>query len=677
MKKKTTPESQTSKYSSTKTNQTTKPSNSPAHKWIYIALALYCIILYINTIPNDFSLDDELVTWNNPLVSQGIKAIPRIFTSPYVEVSGNAGTLLFGYRPMAKATFAIEHSLTGGNPHVSHFINLLLYIATALLLYRILARMFQNLHYAFPLVATLIFVAHPTHTEVVASLKNREELMALLGALGGLWYFLKYAETNQARHIGYALLSFFLGYLSKSSVMPFLALYPLTLWMFTSMEKRKIILLAVLSLGVLLIAQLGPAIFLPDTIRPNAMIENPLFFEKNILRRAATGFTGLLHYLKLMIWPHPLLFYYGYDTFPVTGWGNLRAILSLLLHATLFVLALLNFKKRPLLAYGILFYLIGIAMYSNVLVPVVGIVGDRFTYLASIGFAITAAWLIFSLIRIKPEALKPHSRFPGKIILPLLILLVPYTLQSFSRNQDWKNLETLYKADIDYLPRSVKANTQYAGNLLYNTYQAMQAANRPPKKEIIDEMIRHYELSLKILPTYYDALTGLGTVYSTLLGEHRKAIPYFEAALKSDSLNVAGYINLAFVWRQLGDNKMAKYFYSKVLQRDSTKVKAYFKLAEIYFEEGNKEEAIRLNLLATRFDPYTDVPYLNIGNYHLLSKDTLTAVEWYEKAAEKQPNHELSMKLYMHYTRKGDAAKAAYYKKMAEETRNVVTVPAR
>lgn len=677
MKKKTTPASQTTGNNPTKPNPAPKSTNSSIHRWIYIALALYCIVLYANTIPNDFSLDDELVTWNNPLVSQGIKAIPKIFASPYVEVSGNAGTLLFGYRPMAKATFALEHSLTGGNPHVSHFINLLLYIATALLLYRILARLFKNLHYAFPLAATLIFLAHPTHTEVVASLKNREELLALLGALGGLWYFLQYADTNQSRYIWYALLSFFLGYLSKSSVMPFLALYPLTMWMFTSMEKRKIILLSALSLGVLLIAQLGPAIFLPDTIRPNALIENPLFFEKNILRRAATGFTGLLHYLKLMFWPHPLLFYYGYDTFPVTGWANLRAILSLLLHLILFVLAVLNFKKRPVLAYGILFYLIGIAMYSNVLVPVVGIVGDRFTYVASIGFAIAAAWILFSLVRLKPEELKPHSRFPGKVFLLLFVLLVPYTFQTIGRNRDWKNLETLYKADIDYLPRSVKANTQYAGNLLYNTYQAMQAAERPPKKEIIDEMIRHYELSLQILPTYYDALTGLGTVYSTLLGQHRKAIPYFEAAVKSDSANVAGYINLAFVWRQLRDNEKAKYYYSKVLQKDSTKVKAYFKLAEIYFEEGNKDEAIRLNLLATRFDPYTDVPYLNIGNYHLLSKDTLTAVEWYEKAAEKQPNHELSMKLYMHYTQKGDAAKAAYYKKMAEETKNVVTVPAR
>ncbi len=677
MKKNTHPRPNAPKNTPGKSTSIPVQRTMAQRKWIYLLLALYCIILYANTIPNDFSLDDELVTWNNPLVSQGIKAIPKIFTSPYVEVSGNAGTLLFGYRPMAKATYAIEHSLAGGNPHVSHFINLLLYIATALLLYKILERIFKNLHYAFPLIATLIFLAHPIHTEVVASLKNREELLALLGALGGLWYFLEYAEKNRARLLLYALLSFFLGYLSKSSVMPFLAIYPLTLWMFTRVERRKIIYISALSLVVLLIAQLGPAIFLPDTIRPNALIENPLFFEKNLFRRAATGFTGLLHYLKLMFWPHPLLFYYGYDTFSVTGWANAKAMLSLLLHLFIFAVAVFNFKKRPILAFGILFYLIGIAMYSNVLVPVVGIVGDRFTYVASIGFAIALTWLIFFITRTQPEELRPNTKIPGKVFTLVLILLIPYTLQTIARNKDWKNLETLYKADIAYLPRSVKANTQYAGNLLFNTYQAMQATQQPPKREIIDEMIRHYQLSLQILPTYYDALSGLGTVYSTLLGEHRKAIPYFEAALRSDSANVAGYINLAYVYRQLNDNSKAKYYYHKVLQIDSTKVKAYFKLAEIYFDEGHVDEAIRLNLLATRFDPYTDVPYLNIGNYHLLSKDTSGAVEWYEKAAEKQPNHELSMKLYMHYTQKGNATKAAYYKKMAEETKNVITVPAR
>jgi len=653
----------------------TVPAKDRTDLYIRLLLVAFCFVLYGNTLRNDYSLDDDLVTWNNPQVQQGIKALPEIFSTFYYEASGNAGTMAFGYRPVAKATFAIEHSLFGQNAPLSHFINILLYAATILLLYQIMKRLFSHANFIFPLAVTLLFAAHPLHTEVVASLKNREELLSFLGALGGLWYFLKYADTLKTRYLLWGLLCFFLGYLSKSSVMPFLVLYPLTLYFFSSLPARRLISLSVMSGIVLLIAQLGPALFLPDTIRPNALVENPLYFEKDLLIRSATGFTGLLHYLKLHFWPHPLLFYYGYDTFPMTGWGSGKAILSLILHAGLFAVAVYHFRRRHVLSFAILFYLVSIAMYSNIIVPVVGIVGDRFTYLASLGFSVFAVWALFRFAGIKT----PDGHLAGgnktRLTAFLVFLLIPYSALTIQRNSDWKDLPTLFGADIAHLERSVKANTQYAGNLLYNTYMAMQEEKGRPSPRILEEMIKHYKRSLAIMPDYYDALTGLGTVYSTLSKEYTKAIPHFEAAIRADSGNVAGYVNLAYVYGELGDNAKSAAYYLKVLQMDSTKVRAYFKLAEISLQKGDTTEAIRLNLVATRFDPYTDVPYLNIGNYKLFSRDTLEAVAWYEKAAAKQPNHELSTKLYMHYTKIGDADKAAYYKKMAAETKNVVTIP--
>jgi len=90
-----------------------------SHLYILIFLAAFCLLLYANTIPNDYSLDDELVTWTNPQVSKGIKALPEIFTTFYYQASGNVGTIAFGYRPLAKATFAIERSIFGVNPHIS------------------------------------------------------------------------------------------------------------------------------------------------------------------------------------------------------------------------------------------------------------------------------------------------------------------------------------------------------------------------------------------------------------------------------------------------------------------------------------------------------------------------------------------------------------------------------
>ena len=641
------------------------------HSYIILFLAVFCFILYGNTITNDYSLDDELVTWTNPQVSKGIKALPEIFTTFYYQASGNVGTIAFGYRPLAKATFAIERSIFGVNPQVSHFINILLYIATAWLLYLILRRLFKKFHWIFPLAITLIFLAHPLHTEVVASLKNREELLAFLGALGGMWFFLEYAGSGKTKHILWGTLCFLLGYISKSSVMPFLLIYPLTLYFFTDVKPRRLISITIVSLFVLIVAQVGPMLFLPEAIHSNALIENPLYLEKNIMARAATGFVGLLHYLKLLFWPSPLLFYYGYDMIPVTNFANPLAIISFIIHLTLFLLAIVLFRKKHVLSYAILFYLISIAMYSNIVVPVVGIVGDRFAYVASLGFAIAIGWLIFRLVQGKSQPSMANVQPSVPIIILLMLIIVPYTIVTIDRNKDWKNLTTLYEADIPHLERSVKANTQYAGNLMYNAFNAAQQEGRLPSRLDIERMIKHYNLSLKILPDYYDALNGLGTVYSNFLGDYKRAIQYFEAAARSNPKNVAAYINLGYVYRELKNNEKALECYHKVLSMDSTKVKAYFKLADIYFEIGDTAKATRMNMLATRFDPYTNVPYVNIGNYHLLSRDTLGAVKWYEKAVEIQPDYELCMKLYMHYSQQGDFQKANYYKQMAEQARQL------
>src|SRR5687768_11618676 len=92
--------------------------------YLKIALAILALvlILYGNSLKNGYSLDDEYVIYNNATVQEGIKAIPEIFTSRYATEGESA----YGYRPLAKAVFAIEHQLFGNKLAVSHFINLLI-----------------------------------------------------------------------------------------------------------------------------------------------------------------------------------------------------------------------------------------------------------------------------------------------------------------------------------------------------------------------------------------------------------------------------------------------------------------------------------------------------------------------------------------------------------------------
>ena len=147
--------------------------------WQYLLIAVFSFALYANSIPNDYAMDDELVTQNHRLTSQGIKAIPEIFTSTYYsDKMGYA----YDYRPIVHVSFALEHELFGESPHVSHFINVLLYVLLCVLLY-ITLKKFLPLPDIFLVAITLLFTAHPVHTEVVSSIKNRDELLALIFGL--------------------------------------------------------------------------------------------------------------------------------------------------------------------------------------------------------------------------------------------------------------------------------------------------------------------------------------------------------------------------------------------------------------------------------------------------------------------------------------------------------------
>ncbi|MBK8659423.1 MAG: hypothetical protein IPN22_11290 [Bacteroidetes bacterium] len=84
-----------------------------------IIITLVCFAVYSNSLFNGYNLDDELVTKKHPLTSQGIKAIPEIFSSPYY--SDDMG-YAYDYRPLVHVSFAIEHQLFGEHVAVSHMI---------------------------------------------------------------------------------------------------------------------------------------------------------------------------------------------------------------------------------------------------------------------------------------------------------------------------------------------------------------------------------------------------------------------------------------------------------------------------------------------------------------------------------------------------------------------------
>jgi len=96
------------------------------------------------------------------MVNKGIKAIPLILSSRYINLNAEeGGNMNFGYRPLTKAMFAVEHQFFGENPGMSHFINIILYALTLLLLFSILRKLMANYSTWFPFLVVMLWAAHP------------------------------------------------------------------------------------------------------------------------------------------------------------------------------------------------------------------------------------------------------------------------------------------------------------------------------------------------------------------------------------------------------------------------------------------------------------------------------------------------------------------------------------
>jgi tetratricopeptide (TPR) repeat protein len=646
-----------------------KPGISDAARYL-VMLAILTVVtvsLNINTVKNYYNLDDFHIAKNNPDFEQGIKSIPKIFVTQYSSREDKS----YGYRPLIRTSFAIEYELFGKIPHISHFINVIFYLLCVLLLFKVLWRLLRNYHYLFPFFITLLFAAHPIHTEVVASLKNRDELFMLLFGLLALDQSVKYADTGNNKHIYWALGMFFLSGLSKPTAAAFFFLIPLSLHFFTDLELKKVIRVTLLVAVISIIAAFGPFLYLPSHDRTLAMLENPLAVQGNFLDHIAYAGYSLYYYLKLLIFPHPLRYYYGYNLFPEISLTNILVILSVLAHIGIFIFAIYKLKQKHILSFIILAYLTSIVLFTNLFKPVPGIIGERFLLVPSIAFCIALVYGINRIFLQDPGA----KRLPGLkafgITTVIILILIPYSAKTLIRNRQWQTEYTLYKADMPYLYNSFKGNDLYANEI-------MKSVNRELAKPVnvlkfiepqVKLAISHWERAIEILPEASSPYRNLGIIYSRVYKNYDTAIYYFNETLKREPEDPMTFFNLGMTYEGKGEPARAIEYLKRSLALDSSSVNTRSRMANIYYGLGEFKEAVALNQEIMRIDPNEALPYVNIGNYYIFQRDTLAGIRYYEKAVELNAPPDAAQFLARYYRMKGNVERANYYANLAEELR--------
>ncbi len=100
-----------------------------------ILISVLALSIYFQTKNFEYTLDDQVYTYNNSATPKGLNAIADIFSNGslnfFTPQPSNSGT----YRPLTLLSFAIEYELFDSfNPSVSHTVNIVLYLILTILL---------------------------------------------------------------------------------------------------------------------------------------------------------------------------------------------------------------------------------------------------------------------------------------------------------------------------------------------------------------------------------------------------------------------------------------------------------------------------------------------------------------------------------------------------------------
>ncbi|HEY4798410.1 MAG TPA: hypothetical protein VII99_04955, partial [Bacteroidia bacterium] len=405
--------------------------------------------LNINTLFNSYALDDAAVLTENNYVQKGLKGIPEILSSELFKGLKDKGAFSnlteVRYRPLALVLFAVEYQFFGANPMVSHLINVILFALLIVLLYELLHKhLFRKGNTLFPFVVCLLFVVHPIHTEVVANVKSRDEIITFIFLLVSLTSFIKYSEARRTLHLIAGLFCFFLALLTRETAVTFIAVLPLVLYFFANRNLKQSILFSILLLVVFGVYMLMRIKIVGFSYSSATDVLHSPFLLATHSEAFATKVYILYRYLQLLIFPHPLSFEYGYNQIPYLQLASVKFIFSMILMVALSAFAFISFKKKPLFSFSIIYFFVTISVGSNFIIDLGTPMAERMLFQPSLAFCMAASAVYM-------EIDKRSKLFSNGIFIVILFL---FSCKTYLRNQVWKNNETLVLTDIVSSPNS-------------------------------------------------------------------------------------------------------------------------------------------------------------------------------------------------------------------------------
>lgn len=489
-----------------------------------IILCAICFLFYGNSILNKYAMDDSITIERNAFVQMGFAGIPKILTtdsyySYYTSMGGDPTQQLSGgrYRPLSEVIFAIEQQFFGNSeiqPYVRHFVNVIAFMACIVSIFYFFDKfLFKKIPWGSDMAffAAFLFTIHPIHTEVVANIKSLDEILSMLFIMLTFIYSLNYLKDKQAKHLWIALGSYLLALLSKEYAATLLFFIPFLFYLLENKKPVSAIMATMPYGGVFLVYVIMRvhAVGFHSPPPSNDLLSNPYLYATHI-EKVATEWFVMGKYIGLLLFPYPLSADYSYYQITYHHFSDITVLQSLLIYAALFVWTIVELKKKSILSFALLFFLLNIFMISNFFVDIGATMGERLVFHSSLGLVVILSYYLFKWLSGKVNKMSLQTKKNTMIGIASVLGVVCFG-ETVVRNAQWKNEDALFIHDVGVVPNSCLANSNASWDYLGMSESPKNTI--PQAQADLDSAKKYAVRALRLNPRYEAAYLNLGGVY--------------------------------------------------------------------------------------------------------------------------------------------------------------------
>ncbi|XP_047519722.1 protein O-mannosyl-transferase TMTC1-like [Pieris napi] len=567
---------------------------------VYTMVTTTAVLSYINSLNGDFVHDDiPAIVTNSDVTGSSLKQLflDDFWGTPMVDPHSHKS-----YRPLTTLSFRLNYALAGLRPWWWHASNVVLHAACSALVARTCVTI-ARLQRPFAALAALLFAVHPIHTEAVAGVVGRADVLACIFFLSSLLVY--HRPTSSKKSVCLSVVLGALSMLAKETGVTILLLnlaidfyrcWPFVKRSICSMKIEKKCaglsirtIKVVVSLALLISVRLA---LLHGTWPVFSPQDNPTAFHPSFFVRLMTFCYLAAFNWWLLLCPWTLSHDWQMGSVPlITSSWDPRNLLTCAALGTLLLLCYRCFTDMEVqrhcpVVVGLLFLVIPFLPASNLLVTVGFVIAERVLYIPSVGSVIITAYGVQLMWYSKPGS-------KVFLVVGLVVLAASGVARTHRRNADWRDRATLLRADVANLPQNAK--------LHYNLANFLRETEQP------DFAIKHYKEALRLWPTYASAHNNIGTLVSgTDNAEH-----HFLQAIRYNKQHVNAHYNLGKLYKKTGRMEQAIRMLERCITLQPRFVQAHVELMSL------KPETEKLSILRrlVELEPNNWEHYILYGNW--------------------------------------------------------------